>query len=136
ERVQHERARRPKHCGSFSRSATRRLRLDVHGSSRPFPHPRGASCQRQAASTDKGESAAPEAQPRSRCKGASRDEIGNIKLKDQSSFSDTMNQSGTWDSTTVPGQTYRSAYTYGGAQPHAPSRIATTGPQPITIDYQ
>ena len=62
------------------------------------------------------------------------DEIGNIMLKDQSSFSETQNQSGAWVSTPVPNQTYRNTYTYGGAQPHAPSRIATQGG--LTIDYQ
>jgi RHS repeat-associated protein len=62
------------------------------------------------------------------------DEIGNIMLKDQSSFSETQNQSGAWVSTPVPNQTYRNTYTYGGTQPHAPSRIATQGG--LTIDYQ
>ncbi len=72
ERAQRERARRPKRSGTFSGSANSRVHRAVHKAPRPFPHPRGASCRRQAASTDKGESTAPEAKPRSRCKGASR----------------------------------------------------------------
>ncbi len=51
------------------------------------------------------------------------DELGNITLKDQSSFQESF-VNGSWrDDYPLRDQTYRSRYSYDGEQPHTPSQI-------------